>query len=150
VNSGAVLAALACAALSGDVDELARKASKPAGHPHGRWCDLRMQEGIMSLRSSDLVHTDDAKVKPEPGPAGYTTTTVARLKALGLPAKCVGGEVVENVPIDTETRWCVFRSNDGLFGFAYEVGPRPFGRCQTVELTIMEEFDDGTMQQLAA
>ena len=136
VMGGAVLAALVCAALRGDVDELAGSGE-------------HMANRIMNTRQSGLVH-DDAKVKPEPGPAGYVETTVARLKSLGLPAKCIGGAIIDDIPLDPGTRWCVYKTNGGLFGFAYEEGPKPFGNATTIELTLMEAYDDGTVQQIAA
>jgi hypothetical protein len=101
-------------------------------------------------KRTGLVHPDDAGVKLEPGPGGVTTAKVSRLKALGLPTKCVGGEIVEDSPLDAGVRWCVFRSDGGMFGFAYERGSAPFGKATTIELTIMDAYDDGTLQQSAA
>jgi hypothetical protein len=44
----------------------------------------------------------------------------------------------------------VYEHGGGRYGFAYEDGPRPFGDATSIELTLMDAYDDGTYQQVAA
>jgi hypothetical protein len=92
----------------------------------------------------------DEQVKPEPGPVGYAVVRVSRLKSLGLPKQCVGGQIVADDPLDDGARFCVYEHGGGRYGFAYEDGPRPFGDATSIELTLMDAYDDGTYQQVAA
>lgn len=97
-----------------------------------------------------LNHQDDATVKPEPGPAGFVDVSVASLRKLGLPSTCVGGKIVADELLEPGIRWCVYEHGGGRYGFAYEIGQKPFGNAKTVEITLMEAYDDGTYQQVAA
>lgn len=104
----------------------------------------------MSTNKTTLVHPDDAGVKPEPGPSGFVMASVKSLRKLGLPSQCIGGKILSDELIEPGIHWCVYEHNGGLFGFAYERGQNPFGNAKTIELTLVDAYDDGTYQQVAA
>lgn len=104
----------------------------------------------MAKANNGAIHPDDANVKPEPGPAGFTTIAVSKLKALGLPKKCIGGSIVSDQLLEGETRFCVYEHGGARYGFGYEEGPNSFGRMKTIELTYMDAYEDDTYQQVAA
>ena len=98
----------------------------------------------------ELIHPDDAGVKPEPALAGVLTKSVVSLSSLGLPKKCRGGQVVEDRALEDGTRWCVYLKSGQHLGFAYEPGARPFGTATFIEVTVLDAYDDDTVQQAAA
>lgn len=104
----------------------------------------------MANANNKLIHSNDANVKPEPGPAGFVEVSVASLKRLGLPEKCIGGKIVSDEPTDPGMRFCVYEYSGARYGFGYETGSTPFGRASNVELTLMDAYEDGTYQQVAA
>lgn len=94
------------------------------------------------------IALEDASVILEDGPLEVTTVRVSDLLALGLPSKCIGGEIELDEPLKEGGRWLVFQLLGLRFGVGHIGGDEPFGSAdvkegepRTVDLRVMSSVD---------
>lgn len=88
---------------------------------------------------------DEADVVVGPIPIETTTATAESLVALGLPNKCVGGEILGMKQLEDGTGWVVVSQMGVVFGIAFELGKTPWAKGTEVDLTILGTADTFTL-----